>query len=618
MKNPLNFLKHIVKDPIKTIAEAETRKKEIMPLLYGSVGVIAISVILQTAAKLDFMTIFSFIGFLGAGFCGFLLMIINKAKSRFETLTCDKCNALAEIKTPEDFAKYVSYTVDKEEAKFHGFTGNKKPTDGVYSQVKFSGSASAALAVTLTCPHCGEIKHLRFCADTFKCHAEATRVGALQLAGVSASLENAVKTAVNDYNNPDKKGSIPYTYHSSKNPNFENRYNFKGANGASARPNYLGAIIDYHKDIEEIFEHYFLFNELVGTLIDPNADSKKKAKPKNTEVINTQNISNNDQEQPTANNSETYPVVAPTIDQSKNTESDSGVVTVTPICESDSQFALSSVQETAIKPRNEGKGVNKSIIAIAICAVIVVGGVVFGLTSANKSQNSTENTPTDSVSEQSKTDTSSQTAEKINVNDWVGYWHIENNSEKELTIHSGSSDSVKFSLHYSKKDVIKDVSALLESNVATFSLAIDGSVVKGKLIFQKDEITVSITQSTLETVPVGELKFTQLHMSSVIPDEEEQPENNHTDKTSSNSSSAPSVEPNQDAKPSLKQVPYLFPAEENTYEIYKSPSFQSDYVKMLPKGTFTIVAEEYDAYNNLWGKLKSGVGWICVAENTEK
>ena len=32
MKNPLAYLKHIVKDPVNTIAEADARKKEIMQI----------------------------------------------------------------------------------------------------------------------------------------------------------------------------------------------------------------------------------------------------------------------------------------------------------------------------------------------------------------------------------------------------------------------------------------------------------------------------------------------------------------------------------------------------------------------------------------------------------
>ena len=614
MKNPLKFLKHIVKDPIKTIAEADARKKEIMPLLYGSVGIMAVSVILQIAAKLDFMTIFSFIGLVGAGFCGFLLMVVNKAKSRFEALTCDRCNTLAEIKTPEDFAKYVSYTVEKDEAKFHGYTGNSKPTNGVYSQVKYSGSASAVLSVALTCPHCGEVKRLRFSADSFKCHAEATKVGALQFAGVSASLEAAVKEAVRDYNDPNKKGSIPYTFHSSKNPNFENRYSFKGANGAGAHPNYLGAIIDYHKDVEEILEHYFVFNELTGTLVDPNAASKKNTKTNKNESLCSQNTCTTELEQTSPTNLATSKVVTSHDDEPKITEDVNTVVPAPPTRETSPQTPSAVVQETKVNQKSEGKGFNKSVVIVTICAVLIVGGVIVGLSLANKNQDKNdgiESTSTESTSQQSESEITTDTVEKTNVNDYVGYWHIKESVEKELTIHSGSSDSVNFSLRYSKKHEINNVSAEFQDNVATFSLAVEGSVVKGHLTFKKDEITVSITQSTLEAMPVEELKFTELHMSSLVPNEE-QTNNGGTNEDGSSSSNDSS----EDSKPPLNEIPYLFPAAENTYEIHEGPSYNSTYVQMLPKGTFTIVAEEYDSNNNLWGKLKSGVGWICVAENT--
>ena len=72
----------------------------------------------------------------------------------------------------------------------------------------------------------------------------------------------------------------------------------------------------------------------------------------------------------------------------------------------------------------------------------------------------------------------------------------------------------------------------------------------------------------------------------------------------------------EDAKPPMKETPYKFAAAGDTYGIYKSPSYGSACVSMLPKGTYTIVEEKYDENNNLWGKLKSGAGWICVAENT--
>lgn len=274
MTNPLVYLKHIVKDPINTIAEADARKKEIMPLLCGSAGVLALGLILQVAAKLDFMVVFSFIGLVGVAFCGFLFMVISSAKKRFEALTCSKCNFLAEIKTPEEFAKYVSFVVEKDEAVFKGYSGNKEPTNGVYSLVKVSASSSAVLSVELTCPNCGEVKRLKYSATPFSCHVERKNVPARDYAVVRSSMEDLVRTVVNDYNNPDKKNNIPYTFHSSKNPNFENRYKFKGANGVDAHPDYMGVRVDYHKDVEEMLEHNFVLRELQGTLSDPTKAKK--------------------------------------------------------------------------------------------------------------------------------------------------------------------------------------------------------------------------------------------------------------------------------------------------------------------------------------------------------
>lgn len=276
MKNPINFLKHIVKDPINNIEEADARKKEIMPLLYGSLGVLALGLILQLVAKLDFMAALSFIGLVATAFCGFLLWVIAKAKERFAGLTCDKCGTLAEIKTPEDFAKYVSFTVETDEAIFKGYSGNKEPTNGVYSVVKYTGTSKGVVSVRLTCPHCGEVKHLVYTCEPFKCHAEANKVGALRFQEVATTLEQAVRTAVNDYNNPDKKDSVPYSIQSSKNPHFKERTTVKGANAPGAHPDYMGARIDFRQDIEEMLEHYFVIPMINGTLSDPSKSKKKR------------------------------------------------------------------------------------------------------------------------------------------------------------------------------------------------------------------------------------------------------------------------------------------------------------------------------------------------------
>lgn len=277
MKNPIAYLKHIVKDPINTIAEADARKKEIMPLLYGSLGVLAVGLILQIAVKLDFMVVLSFIGLAGAAFCAFLLWVIKKAKERFEGLTCDKCHTLAEIKTPEAFGKYVSFVVEEDKATFQENQHSKiSPTNGVHSLVKISASSYARASVDITCPNCGEVKHLVYVAEPFACHLERKNVRTLDYELVYAQMANAVREVVNEYNDPDRRKNIPYTIHSSKNPNFENRTTFKGANAPDARPVYNGVKLDKRQDVDEMLEHYFVLNQINGTLTDPNKSKKAK------------------------------------------------------------------------------------------------------------------------------------------------------------------------------------------------------------------------------------------------------------------------------------------------------------------------------------------------------
>ena len=85
MKNPLDYVKHIVKDPITTIDEANTRKKEIMPLFFISLGVMVVGTLLMSLLDgMMVMSVLSLIGLVGVGFCGFLFFVISSAKKRFE------------------------------------------------------------------------------------------------------------------------------------------------------------------------------------------------------------------------------------------------------------------------------------------------------------------------------------------------------------------------------------------------------------------------------------------------------------------------------------------------------------------------------------------------------
>ncbi len=268
MKNPIAFIKHIVKDPITTIAEADARKKEIMPWLYGSIALAVVPSVLGGAVDaLSFLSIFGMIGIFATMFFGFLLFVIKKAKEKFKALTCSKCNTMAEIKTSEEFAKFVSYTTSKNEAVYNGIR-HPSSNDGVVSEITASASASVNVAIDLKCPHCGNVKKLNYAIVPFKCSAKQAKVAVRDVELVKMRLENAVKSVVETYNDPDKRGNIGYTIHSKRNPKYDQRSKPTMGNDTVAYPRYNDVKIDYHKDVEEMVGAFFLENQLDGKITE--------------------------------------------------------------------------------------------------------------------------------------------------------------------------------------------------------------------------------------------------------------------------------------------------------------------------------------------------------------
>ena len=48
-------------------------------------------------------------------------------------------------------------------------------------------------------------------------------------------------------------------------------------------------------------------------------------------------------------------------------------------------------------------------------------------------------------------------------------------------------------------------------------------------------------------------------------------------------------------------------------EIYVGPGYEFDVAQTLGEdGIFTIIAQEWDSADNLWGQLKSGAGWVFL------
>ena len=254
----------------------------------------------------------------------------------------------------------------------------------------------------------------------------------------------------------------------------------------------------------------------------------------------------------------------------------------------------------------------------------------------------------------------------INFNNYVGYWNIIRNQEKELTIHYGEENTVFFSLWYYGKNEIKDASAQLKGNIASFSTEIDGREIKGKLIFKETSITVHITHSMIVNIPVEIMEFEERHLTSweyreensnsldlvenpnnfetvdnigdlsntnnITDDPVENPNDFETVDNIGNSSNTNNITefdyPNSDeeyhssfdnnTEPNLQvqlnQSPHLFKVTSEGHYIYSRPDYNSETTQILSLGTYTITEEQFDMNGNIWGKLKSGAGWICLEE----
>lgn len=264
MKNPIQQIKHMWKDPINNVAEADARKKEVMPWLIGSAAVAAVFCILDGILGTGFLMIPGFVGICGVMLFGFMLFIIGKAKEKFKALTCDKCNTMAVIKTPAEMEQYVSYVVGTNQAVYHGVS-HPASNDGVVSKIEAKASADVVVAINLKCPHCGNVKPLEYSITPFKCHASETKVRVKDVEFVKARLEDKVRAAVNDYNDPETRKNIPYSIHSKYNPHNAEKAKLQ-ANDKKVHPDYNGVIIDYRKEPVEMVEQFFLENQLDGKI----------------------------------------------------------------------------------------------------------------------------------------------------------------------------------------------------------------------------------------------------------------------------------------------------------------------------------------------------------------
>lgn len=114
-------------------------------------------------------------------------------------------------------------------------------------------------------------------------------------------------------------------------------------------------------------------------------------------------------------------------------------------------------------------------------------------------------------------------------------------------------------------------------------------------------------------IKLPKLPFGGSDNSSVI-EQTSQPESSKETESVDSSKEETSSEPESSETQSTFDGNYLQQVNRFGSYIFKTPSYDGRVVQPMPTGTFTIVDEKNDDEGNLWGKLKSGLGWICLTE----
>lgn len=266
------------------------------------------------------------------------------------------------------------------------------------------------------------------------------------------------------------------------------------------------------------------------------------------------------------------------------------------------------------KAEKENRTFNKKILIFIIFTVITVaaiGTVIVLLT--NGGNNGAKDVLSDEISSVvSQTESSEEPEESselssvansseapsepaVNLNSYIGYWHVDESTEQELTIASADKNTVHFSLWYYRLTSVDNITAELDGNVADFihSTSDKEDYVKGSLAFLEDSIAVTITESNIPYLPIETMVFNNRHGQSWEKEGYE----------------------NQTESETPEFSPYTIQITAGYVSIYGGPGYSYDLTgEITEKGIYTIVEEKEIPGEGKWGKLKSGIGWINLQE----
>lgn len=249
----------IAREPVKTPADAEDRRNRLWPLtyLFGSITLVLFILAVVIPGVGEIFGIIGFVTLLAVLYNVLMLSVLNKAEAKFGALTCDNCQTLMVLDTPEEYQKYVTFTVLAHDV--NSKVEHPASKEGKVSYIRASARATAIVEITTKCPQCDTAKSFKFKITPFVCRTEEKNVFVRDVQLVKMSLEDKINAIVEQYKeNPD---SLPFTSSSIHHPEYDKK-------GATIKPAKWNDItINDHRTVAEMVEAYFVKGELNGEIV---------------------------------------------------------------------------------------------------------------------------------------------------------------------------------------------------------------------------------------------------------------------------------------------------------------------------------------------------------------
>lgn len=134
------------------------------------------------------------------------------------------------------------------------------------------------------------------------------------------------------------------------------------------------------------------------------------------------------------------------------------------------------------------------------------------------------------------------------------------------------------------------------------------SLLCGCCCLSGDSLKLPFGAETTETKPAAESVNTESTETVTEPATESATESTTAPTEPTTQPTTAPTQPSGQFRSYLQEVTYV-----GAY-IFKNPTYDATVVQPMPTGTYTMVAEKTDDEGNLWGKLKSGLGWICLTD----